>query len=266
MLASIGRPSYSTVTSCLAQSSPDVASLSWLVVNITCLAFSLHLAAFDLWSSRIPEEDINGQGDVDDDAALNVVSASGRATVEYLVWSLVTTVVWIVEVALRTAFPSVHINKTDNFQTDAKTADLLYDESRTQQHHEQSQPQEANQQRRRTAILVMELMLAIFFLVESIFDCLHWKARVKEDDVLGEEVSIWINSLGYMYMSYESFTAAASKRKGAKLEWDTTITDPSVMSKTSQLSTETPPSSYINMATIHDRDLEQPNAHGGSVS
>ncbi|KAG7340503.1 hypothetical protein IV203_024046 [Nitzschia inconspicua] len=260
MLVSIGRPSYSSVASCLAQSSPDVASLSWLVVNITCLAFSLHLAAFDLWSSRIPEEDINVQGDVDDDAALNVVSASGRATVEYLVWSLFTTVVWIVEVALRTAFPSaVHINKTDNFQSDAKTADLLYDESRTQQHHEQSQPQEANQQRRRTAILVMELMLAIFFLVESIFDCLHWKARVKEDDVLGEEVSIWINSLGYMYMSYESFIAAASKRKGAKLEWDTT------MSKTSQLSMQTPPSSYINMATIHDRDLEQPNAHG-SVS
>jgi hypothetical protein len=87
----------SLVTSCLAKCSPDVASLSWLVVNVVLMAWSLHVAVYKIWTS-------SGNEDVNNVIADDDIPESGYATLEYLVWSLVTTIVWLVEVTLRASF------------------------------------------------------------------------------------------------------------------------------------------------------------------
>jgi hypothetical protein len=269
----------SSFSACLARSSPDVASISWLVVNILCLACSLHVAAFDFWTNSRQEEEEDtvewdenafvGDDDYFDDyniaEAAAVVSPSGRATLEYLLWSLGTTIVWIVEVTLRTAFPLLQKQSPGGNDNLSKN-DSVDEKSRVYQ--TQAQQQEPPQEifpaggRRRTSMLVLELMLAIFFLVESVLDCLHWKALIKEDDVLGEEVDIWISILGYLYMTYETFKAAAAKRSFQRVSaWNgganaTNTTGASMLSK--QESTP-----YINMTTISDGELFESNVHHG---
>jgi hypothetical protein len=281
--------SFATV--CLAKSSPDVASVSWLVVNLLCMAWSLHVAVYDIWTSSRKEDLVDESntansiiGDNDDNNIVPdmiYVSESGLATVEYLVWSLVTTIIWIVEVVLRTAFPpeittiSSPENGDEILKTPTDVSNVFENEFRIAQvqQHQQSIEKEAKenfnlgcvncestfqqqrldpiqQRRRRRGILVVELLLAIFFFVESAFDCWNWKARIAEDDVFGEEVDIWISILGYLYMSYETYKAISRKRKhhATNVHWTAA---PATTSPLSQGST-----SYVNMTILGD-DLHE---------
>lgn len=279
--------SPSQITACLARASPDVASLSWLLVNLLCIGFSLHVALYDLWTDTRetkggPDESSNTAGDsyydyVDDDATEDiVVSESGRATLEYLVWCLVTTIIWIVEVALRTAFVSTTAAETptilpiqQNNQKGLSTAkvtdnkECFEDEFRTQKMQQQQQQQETSHQwRPKRGWLVLELLLAIFFFVESVTSCMQWKAVVQEDDVLGEEVDVWISILAYLHMTYETYKAARRKIQ-ARLDDPTSATS---MTQTSRLPKEST-ASYINMATIpeHDRKVATGNKYDAII-
>jgi hypothetical protein len=254
-------PTFSPVSACLAKSSPDVASVSWLIVNLLCMAWSLYVAVNDIWT-RIHEEEpddefysannvtVDGDDEDDDDNIvpdLTNVSPSGRATVEYLVWSMMTTIVWIVEVALRTAFPppltanpppqngdDIVKNSTDGNKLFENKAGILAQVEELPQSNErggkrcfhipvgsvncdfsfqQEQLEPFQQRLRQRRFLVMELLLAIFFFVESANDYRHWRARVAEDDVVGEVVDTWISILGYIYMIYETCKAISRKRK-----------------------------------------------------
>jgi hypothetical protein len=252
----------SPALACLAKSSPDVASVSWLVVNLLCMAWSLYVAVYNIWTSSRKDDSVesntanNTIGDNDDADTIfpdmSNVSESGLATVEYLVWSLMTTFVWTVEVALRTAFPpeltetSVPQNRDENLTNPTtNTNECEISPYRQHQHSLENREKEIfhlgcvncestlQQQPKwwyRRGALSVELLLAIFFLGVSAFDCWNWRAQVAEHDVLGNEVGTWISIFGYFYMSYETSKAISRKRKlKTSVHWTATPTATSIL-------------------------------------
>jgi hypothetical protein len=61
-------------------------------------------------------------------------------------------------------------------------------------------------------VLFAELILAQFFLVESIMDCLHWRACVEEDDFVQQEFDVWAKIFSYAYMTYETYNTVSAKK------------------------------------------------------
>jgi hypothetical protein len=199
------------------------------------MAWSLHVAVYKIWTS-------SGNEDVNNVIADDDIPESGYATLEYLVWSLVTTIVWLVEVTLRASFQAAMAtistpqdgdeilkNSTQNTNVldfewritdDQQHQQSLEDDeeknfnlgcvSACQQQQQPLKPIHQRQCRRR--MMVVELLLAVFFLVESALDCWNWRAQVAENDLFGEEISTWLSFLGYLYMTYESHKAISRKQ------------------------------------------------------
>jgi hypothetical protein len=172
---------FMVVLSCLESATPDRACVSWMIVNVLCLVFSVYLGVYNVWVYSQPMDNKEEEAE---EQRLEV-----RATMEYLVWSLATTIVWIVEVSLRAAFPeSSQISPLEQYPL---------------KHSQQ-------QQQQKLRILVVEFFLAIFFGVESILDCVQWEDRIEEDEFVQQQVDVWINILAYGYMTYETYKVVTS--------------------------------------------------------
>ncbi|KAL3913566.1 MAG: hypothetical protein SGILL_006434, partial [Bacillariaceae sp.] len=167
-----------------------------------CLTCSLLLAVGNLLVNLQTDNERNQQQQQqgEDDEEI-FESQAVQVTIEYLVWSLVTTVVWIVEVALRTVFTSETL---EGLNENDDTYKIQYDDDsdiNIDVASDDLTEKTMKQQKLQTRVLFVELILALFFLVESIFDCLHWKARVEKGDFMQQELDIWINIMAYVYMT-----------------------------------------------------------------
>lgn len=253
------------ITLCLAHASPEVAPVSWLAVNALCLTCSLVLAVGNLLVNLQPKTGQQQQQQAVADEEELFESPAVQVTIEYLVWSLVTTIVWIVEVALRTSFPpetladlndddEVLIAENDgsgNVESDQVAYRIQPDDDNNDKNDfvgEDDQTEKTlTQQKLQTRVLFVELILALFFLVESILDCLHWRARVEKGDFTQQEVDIWINIFAYVYMTYETYkTASANKQLTIVQRWGScfwcTKTKTTTSLKDSLMHTTKPPS------------------------
>jgi hypothetical protein len=192
---------------------------TWLLINMVCLIFSIYLGIYNLWINKK-----KGNAEAEEEEEVIV-------TIEYLIWSLSTTVIWIVEVALRAIYPPHQHQQNQQIEDDDNTDDdavLVYkqqhddddddDDDLKKPNQQQSQeggggeievPSQSEQQHQqhtqRISILMIELILALFFLIESIVDCIHWKKSLKESDFVSQEIDIWMNTIAYTYMTYETY-------------------------------------------------------------
>lgn len=205
--------------------SPERHPAVWMCLNAFCLSWSLslgvHLTLLFIWYG-------------------NEVVASKATTTHYLVYSLLTTLVWVVEISLRAAFPGLETVLVVATPTESD------EEDEEQQHQQQyQQPQvsrtftaeesvvtiETIVQRRSKkhwTVIITELLLAVFFGIETVLDCWnHWHHRhgieeeIESNDdayyaydsddgtahysMLQQESDIWINVLAYAYMTYHTY-------------------------------------------------------------
>jgi hypothetical protein len=246
--------------------SPERAPGYWMVANAFCLSWSLSLGVYLVllyaWYG-------------------NETAASKATTTHYLLWSLLTTLVWVVEISLRAAFPGLDTflvvatpNNSDDEHDSEEAAAAASQPEQTQQRQRQRQrqPPQTGQQihpplqhrlvsrtftaeesvvtlettkkkrsKKHLMVIATELLLAVFFGVETILDCWnHWHHRhgggdssdsgdeIYEDDwyyhyiwdeyygyiedaerdhysMLQQQSDIWINVLAYLYMTYETY-------------------------------------------------------------
>ncbi len=203
--------------------SPERHPAVWMCLNAFCLSWSLSLGVYltllYIWYG-------------------NEVAASKATTTHYLVYSLLTTLVWVVEISLRAAFPGLDTILVVSTPTQSD------DEDEEQQHNSQQQQvyrtftaeesvvtiETIVQQRSRKhwTVIITELLLAVFFGIETVLDCWnHWHHRhgieeeIESNDdayyaydsddgtahysMLQQESDIWINVLAYAYMTYHTY-------------------------------------------------------------
>jgi len=177
--------------------SPERAPGYWMVANAFCLSWSLSLGVYLLllyaWYG-------------------NETAASKATTTHYLLWSLLTTLVWVVEISLRAAFPGLDtflVVATPNNSDDEN--DL--EEAPAAQVQQQPPPQTAAQpprlvsrtftaeesvvtletakkkrSKKHLMVIATELLLAVFFGFETVLDCWnHWHHRHGSGDSQSED-------------------------------------------------------------------------------
>ena len=205
--------------------SPERAPATWMLLNAFCLSWSISLGLYLIF---IYIKDENEH----------------VTTTEYLVYSLTTTLVWVAEIYLRTAFPPLETIVVVNTPTQSDEEDLPQNSPTVQQQPtptaqpiartftaEESVVTLETIVRRRSnkqfSALLMELLLALFFGIESVMDCWkHWNHRQRnytmengDDDLyymydddseisysmLQQQSDIWINVLAYTYMTYHTY-------------------------------------------------------------
>ena len=193
--------SWGRFAACQAKFSPERAPGSWMILNILVLVWSLSLGVYltllYAWYG-------------------NEIAASKATTTDYLVWSLLTTLVWVWEISLRAAFPGLDTflvvstptqsddddnNETDdieegdnlgtnegnntnnNTNTNTNTNPGLF--RRTFTVEESVVTLETIVQKRskkRTAVIVTELLLAVYFVFDTVLECWkHWHHRHGEN-------------------------------------------------------------------------------------
>jgi hypothetical protein len=202
--------------------SPEVMTgcgyATWLLINTFFLIFSIYLGIYNLWINKK-----KGNAEAEEEEEVIV-------TIEYLIWSLSTTVIWIIEVALHAIYPP-HQHQNQQMEDNDNTNDdavLVYnqqhdddddddDDDLKKPNQQQSQegggggeieePSQSEQQQhtQRISVLMIELILALFFLIESIVDCIHWKKSLKESNFVSQEIDIWMNTIAYTYMTYKTY-------------------------------------------------------------
>lgn len=201
----------------LAPASPERASGAWMLINAFMLVWSFSLGAYiaSLYWWYDGKDGSNNP-------------ASRESTTDYLVWSLLTTLVWMAEISLRAAFPAVGIvvkiansNSSSNGDDDVEAQEM---DDRTTTHTVKSVVtiEEIVHKRspRHNAVIATELLLAIYFGTETIQNCYHyWEVRHRaynpwDDDaeseffsMLQQQSDIWISVLAYAYMTYETYLA-----------------------------------------------------------
>ncbi len=213
--------------------SPERAPATWMVLNAFCLSWSISLGLY-LMLLYIEHG--------------NETAGSKSTTTLYLVYSVTTTLVWVAEIYLRTVFAPLEtiVVVTDPAPSDEEDAPQNNLESKREQ------PTETPQQIYRTftaeesvvtletivqrrsnkqfSALLMELLLALFFWIQSVIDCWkYWNHRYgnnatdqsADDDgddyymydgdnevsysILQQQSDIWINVLAYTYMTYHTY-------------------------------------------------------------
>jgi len=169
--------------------SPERAPGAWMILNAFALSWSFSLGAY-----LILLYDWYG----------NEKAASQATTTEYLVWSLLTTLVWVFEISLRAAFPPldtvlvVSSNKSNNSGVNGIFGGGTFHSRGKQHQHPNHYPDERAVLRTWTAeesvvtlgtvarersakhqtVIATELLLAVFFMVETVLDCWnHWQHR-----------------------------------------------------------------------------------------
>ncbi|OEU18114.1 hypothetical protein FRACYDRAFT_238549 [Fragilariopsis cylindrus CCMP1102] len=230
----------------LAPASPERASGKWMLMNAFCLVWSLSLGVYILLLYLYYDEFEQQQDDNDDDGTSTIDNpASRESTTDYLLWSLFTCFVWIIEVALRIAFPAVDTvikvvksKSTDNLE--AATAAAAAVESMRSIITVETIVEHRN--KKQITIIILELILAAYFVLQTIQDCYkHWKThhhpRYQNDDenvnvyedyyydyfdtddedaaragggivvytILEQEVDVWVAVFAYAYMTYETY-------------------------------------------------------------
>ena len=246
--------------------SPERAPGVWMVLNVFCLSWSLSLGVY-LMLCYVEYG--------------NEVAASKATTTAYLVYSLLTTLVWVVEIALQAAFPgldTVIVVSAPSSQSQGDGSDngdveqeeelngakqrSVEEQPRPQDFRDEEEDQELQLQqlsqtftaeesavalgtivqsrsKQRWTVLIIELLLAVFFGIETVLDCWkHWNYRhgfqemeisnsssssnnnnddayylFGDDDedgpgrysMLQQQSDIWINVLAYAYMTYHTY-------------------------------------------------------------
>jgi len=203
--------------------SPERHPAVWMSINAFCLAWSLSLGVYltllYVWYG-------------------NEVVASKATTTEYLLYSLLTTLVWVVEISLKAAFPGLDTVLVVSTPNQSDDEEQVVEAPETQMQHQFLRTftteesvvtiETIVQQRSKTTwtVLITELLLAVFFGIETILDCWnHWNYHKAEqasettnDDtyfayeeelehygMLQQESDIWINVLAYAYMTYHTY-------------------------------------------------------------
>jgi hypothetical protein len=219
----------------IAPASPERASGKWMLINAFCLVWSLSLGVYImllyLYYDEFQQEENN-----DDGSSIIHNPASRESTTDYLVWSLLTSLVWITEVTLRTAFPAVDtiikvVHKSNNNLEEAiigqSSARSIITVETIVEHRNKKQ----------ITIILLELILAGYFGMQTVLDCCkHWKShhhQYENDDVnydlyenyydyydndkdaraggivvysiLEQEVDVWVSVFAYAYMTYETY-------------------------------------------------------------
>jgi len=198
---------------------------------------------------------------------------SRESTTDYMLWSLLTTLVWVAEISLRAAFPKIDtvlvvFNHDEEHLPDDDEAPLQScsaDGTRNEDSHEDGMPgarplflhsataetrsvvtiERVVQKRslKQRVVIVTELLLAVFFGIETVGDCWNfWHSRrsssrigdtddyvYREDDqyydhdyydydyddndddeggkFYQQQADVWVSVLAYAYMTYETYHA-----------------------------------------------------------
>jgi hypothetical protein len=234
----------------LAPASPERASGKWMLMNAFCLVWSLSLGVYILllyiYYDEFEQQQDDDNDDTDDGSGSGSTidnPASRESTTDYLLWSLLTCFVWIIEVALRIAFPAVDTvikvvksRSNDNLDAAATAAaesirSIITVETIVE-----------HRNKKQITIIILELILAAYFVLQTIQDCYkHWKThhypRYQNDDenvnvsyadyydyfdtdededaragggivvytILEQEVDVWVAVFAYAYMTYETY-------------------------------------------------------------
>lgn len=233
--------------------SPERAPAIWMVLNGLCLSWSLILGIYLTVLC------------VDQDKETTLI------TTEYLLYSLITTLVWVAEIYLRTAYPPVETivvvsNPTvddggekgvlqHGTREESEAECQMQGISRTFTAEESVVTVETVVQRRNNkqfSALCVELLLALFFAIESVIDCWkHWNhlrgnyeaSQYMGDDgddyymfdedgetysMLQQQTDVWINFLAYAYMTYHTYHEyykAAKNRTHVQKSLSSTLLD-----------------------------------------
>ena len=184
----------------LAPASPERASGKWMLMNAFCLVWSLSLGVYILLLYLYYDEFEQDDDDEHDDGSSTIDNpASRESTTDYLLWSLFTCFVWIIEVALRIAFPAVDtvikvVKSKSNDNLEAATAAV---ESIRSIITVETMVEHRN--KKQITIIILELILAAYFVLQTIQDCYkHWKThhhpRYQNDD---ENVNVYADYYDY---------------------------------------------------------------------
>ena len=182
--------------------SPERAPGAWMILNAFVLVWSLSLGVYltllYAWYG-------------------NEIAASKATTTDYLVWSLLTTLVWVVEISLRAAFPGLDTFLVVSTPTQSVDDDNETEDIEEQEHHmgaikgknNHNDPTSTStntntntnpglfrrtftmeesvvtletfvqkRSKKRTAVIVTELLLAVYFVFDTVLECWkHWHHR-----------------------------------------------------------------------------------------
>ena len=233
----------------LAPASPERASGKWMLMNAFCLVWSLSLGVYILllyfYYDEFEQQQDDNNDDTDDGSTSTIDNpASRESTTDYLLWSLFTCFVWIIEVALRIAFPAVDTvikvvksKSNDNLEAAAAVAAAAVESIRSIITVETIVE---HRNKKQITIIILELILAAYFVLQTIQDCYkHWKThhhpRYQNDDenvnvyadyydyfdtddedaragggivvytIVEQEVDVWVAVFAYAYMTYETY-------------------------------------------------------------
>jgi len=199
--------------------SPERAPGIWMLLNALLLSWSFALGMYGLlffaWYG-------------------NDTLASRENTLDYLLWSLLTTLVWVVEISLRVAFPGLDTflvvvtpsddsatNNTGTIESPATTEESVVTLERTIQ----------KRSNKHMAVIATELILAVFFVIATAMDCWKFwnhhyggtdtalsnetyygyeeatgdKSSDDNSSMFEQQLDIWIGVLAYAYMTYTTY-------------------------------------------------------------
>jgi len=206
--------------------SPERAPGIWMLLNALLLSWSFALGMYGLlffaWYG-------------------NDTLASRENTLDYLLWSLLTTLVWVVEISLRAAFPGVDtvlvvVTPTDDSAT--KNTGTIESPATTEESVVTLERTIQKRSNKHAAVIATELLLALFFVIATAMDC--WKfwnhhyggtdtalsndtdsydyktyygyeeatGGESSDDrysMFEQQLDIWIGVLAYAYMTYTTY-------------------------------------------------------------
>ena len=130
----------------------------WLIINLLCLAASLYVLAHILTTGVL-------------DNARRTVAL---ATASYLIWSYLTTLVWIAEIGLSVHYKLTPVGKQEGERTTWR--ELPWAER-------------------------IELVLAVIFTFNSLHLLLEWK--LEGEDLDEDLLDVVLNILGYSYTTWQ---------------------------------------------------------------
>ncbi|GFH55397.1 hypothetical protein CTEN210_11873 [Chaetoceros tenuissimus] len=151
----------------IANYSPPKSPKTWLFINITCAIWSI-LLFIEILYTLGPLERLEG-------------------TREYLIYSFGTTIVWVIEVTFTCIHHQSILLTSDDTNSSSNTSYLIF--------------RMIYFQTREDYEIWVELILAVYFLFDSMDSFVQWK---KADlDVTSQGLDAFVNFAGYIYEMYK---------------------------------------------------------------
>jgi hypothetical protein len=184
---------------------PDQRPLAWTWINVLCLVWSLILVT-DIFLVHVDTDLEDRPG----------------ARAMYLVWNFATTFVWCFEVGLKqVAAVCYHVgsrNYGGGDGGDTGRDGIMATTTSTSSTLQESRRRGLELFFDHWAVRWIEMLLAVFFLVDSFR--LLYKWRLKHGDLDAELGEAVLNVLAYLFISYESWILYQRLRRQRRRDYD----------------------------------------------